>query len=590
MPENINIPDSNITTNLTFRNLILMNMQQLTNFPYIENDFDALTDYELLCLVVKYLNDVISNQNEQNTSITNIYNSFLALQNYVNNSKDEIEDAFNELNDYVANYFNNLDVQEEINNKLDGLVDDGTMQTLVNNYAQPILDSLTAYVNQTADEVNDLANNVGTIVGDLRKKYYDKYHLFQLPTTLNSWFNQVTIYESIEKENYKIKYDEESLKNTGGDSVYVDCNYTGSSTGTSEQPYKTLQDAFNLTNDGDTIILKEGIYRREKLPAANQVIKNVNLIGEGNVLLTSSSELTWTQNETYTNVYQASRSNSTAVIDVRDMSLPIGLIQTSSISECASTLGSYYTDNSVVYVNIGEEVTNDKIVVSLALGYSSLNFAPKNNKDLKIYMENITCLNGHQPIVEVSSTASYDTYFGAKNCRFLYGQANNTKDGINLLGSKSFMINCEASFNGKDGFNYHAYNGKVCYGIEIDCIATCNGLGRTDEHTYNGSTAHDGSQIMRIRGNYLKNNGSNVADVNENTISINIECNAFDSTANTDNIYDSDFCTQQSGAVMYIYNCFAKGYSYKNLFATTNSTIYVSNCNYDSSEGNIVTI
>ena len=88
MQGNVNIPDSTITTNLSFRQLVLMNMQQLTNFPYIEKDFDALTDYELLCLVVKFLNDVIANQNEQNDSITNMYNAFLALQTYVNNTKD----------------------------------------------------------------------------------------------------------------------------------------------------------------------------------------------------------------------------------------------------------------------------------------------------------------------------------------------------------------------------------------------------------------------------------------------------------------------------------------------------------------------
>ena len=134
MQENINIPDSEITTNLTFRQLVLMNMQQLTNFPYIEKDFDALTDYELLCLVVKYLNDVISNQNEQNDSITRMYNSFLALQDYVNNTKDELETAFNNLDDYVRNYFANLDVQEEINNKLDEMVEDGTLQDILVNY------------------------------------------------------------------------------------------------------------------------------------------------------------------------------------------------------------------------------------------------------------------------------------------------------------------------------------------------------------------------------------------------------------------------------------------------------------------------
>ena len=136
MQGNINIPDSTITTNLSFRQLVLMNMQQLTNFPYIEKDFDALTDYELLCLVVKFLNDVIANQNEQNDSITRMYQSFLALQDYVNNTKDELEDAFNNLDDYVRNYFDNLDVQEEINNKLDQMLEDGVLEQIIEQFLQ----------------------------------------------------------------------------------------------------------------------------------------------------------------------------------------------------------------------------------------------------------------------------------------------------------------------------------------------------------------------------------------------------------------------------------------------------------------------
>jgi hypothetical protein len=76
-------------------------MQVLTNFPYIEADFDALTNYQLLCKVVEYLNNVIANENEVTEQVTSLYNAYVSLQNYVNT------------------YFDNLDVQSAINNKLD---------------------------------------------------------------------------------------------------------------------------------------------------------------------------------------------------------------------------------------------------------------------------------------------------------------------------------------------------------------------------------------------------------------------------------------------------------------------------------------
>ena len=99
-----------------FKKICLMHLQALTNFPYIEKDFDALTDYELLCKVVDYLNQVISNNNEQNTVVENLYNAFV------------------ELKEYIDNYFDNLDVQEEINNKLDEMAEDGTLDQIIEQY------------------------------------------------------------------------------------------------------------------------------------------------------------------------------------------------------------------------------------------------------------------------------------------------------------------------------------------------------------------------------------------------------------------------------------------------------------------------
>ena len=100
----------------SFKQLVLLNMQQLTNFPYIEKDFDAVTDYQLLCKVVEYLNDVIKNQNTTNDTVVGLYNAFIALK------------------DYVDNYFKNLDVQDEINNKLDEMAESGQLTDIIAQY------------------------------------------------------------------------------------------------------------------------------------------------------------------------------------------------------------------------------------------------------------------------------------------------------------------------------------------------------------------------------------------------------------------------------------------------------------------------
>ena len=114
----------------------------LENFPFIEADFDAITNYELLCLIVKYLNEVISNQNQ------------------VQELGTELVTAYNELLEYVNNYFDNLDVQEEINNKLDLMAQDGTLTNLIKNYVDPIY---TAYTNNINSEIASMNTKIDAV-------------------------------------------------------------------------------------------------------------------------------------------------------------------------------------------------------------------------------------------------------------------------------------------------------------------------------------------------------------------------------------------------------------------------------------------
>ena len=112
-------------------------MQVLTNFPYIEADFDALTDYQLLCKVVEYLNNVIAETNEVTEQTLSLYNAFVALQNYVNN------------------YFDNLDLTEEVSNKLDEMARDGTITNLIQAYIDPIFAEYTETVNSIIASQNE---------------------------------------------------------------------------------------------------------------------------------------------------------------------------------------------------------------------------------------------------------------------------------------------------------------------------------------------------------------------------------------------------------------------------------------------------
>ena len=95
-----------------FIKLTPFKMQVLQSFPFIDEDFDAITNYELLCKVVDYLNKTVDNVNV-------------------------LESDFKILYDYVHDYFDNLDVQEEINNKLDAMAESGELAEILNEYVTP---------------------------------------------------------------------------------------------------------------------------------------------------------------------------------------------------------------------------------------------------------------------------------------------------------------------------------------------------------------------------------------------------------------------------------------------------------------------
>lgn len=88
-----------------YNNLTPFKWCVIQNFPFIEADFDAITNYQLYCKVVEYLNKTIDNTN------------ILGLK---------VEE--------FTHYFENLNVQEEINNKLDEMAESGILQEIISSY------------------------------------------------------------------------------------------------------------------------------------------------------------------------------------------------------------------------------------------------------------------------------------------------------------------------------------------------------------------------------------------------------------------------------------------------------------------------
>ena len=104
----------------------------LQNFPFIEEDFDTIKNYELMCNIVEYIK-----------------------KNIV-----PVVDEHTEQIDNLLNWFDNLDVQEEIDNKLDEMAESGELADIIAQYLQ--LAGVLAF-----DTLDDLVNAENIVSGSI---------------------------------------------------------------------------------------------------------------------------------------------------------------------------------------------------------------------------------------------------------------------------------------------------------------------------------------------------------------------------------------------------------------------------------------
>lgn len=106
---------------MIFRNWVLQ------NFPFLEDDFDALTDYELFCKMIAYVKTLVKDN-------------------------EEFKKQLQELETYIYN----LDLQDEVNKKLDEMAESGELENIISQYVE----LKTTYVYNTVAEMKASDNLV----------------------------------------------------------------------------------------------------------------------------------------------------------------------------------------------------------------------------------------------------------------------------------------------------------------------------------------------------------------------------------------------------------------------------------------------
>ena len=98
---------------------------------------DAMTYYECLAYLVKYLEETVIPAVNENAE-----------------ALEELQTLFVQLKSYVDNYFENLDVQQEINNKLDEMAENGSLTALIKAYVDPIYEAYETRIDNRVDELD----------------------------------------------------------------------------------------------------------------------------------------------------------------------------------------------------------------------------------------------------------------------------------------------------------------------------------------------------------------------------------------------------------------------------------------------------
>lgn len=270
-----------------YKNLTPFKWFVLENFPFIEADFDALTEWQLFCKLGKEINKIITSENTLGTQMEDVTNSFIELQNYVNN------------------YFNNLDVQEEINNKLNDMVEDGTLQEIITEYLQ--IKGMLVF-----NSVSDMKQATNLINGSFVKTY----GFYNINDGGGSYYKvrEITNQDNVNEMNL-IALKNQNLVAELINNQIVNVKQYGAKGDNENDDIENIQIAIS-NNNGKTIFFPKGTYLISK--PINITSAKIKLVGEGN----ESTEI----KKTTTNASNYQRSYNEENFDFNNYPSVINLI------------------------------------------------------------------------------------------------------------------------------------------------------------------------------------------------------------------------------------------------------------------------
>ena len=255
---------------------------------------ESMTYAELLMWFCNYL---------QETVIPTVNNNAEAVS--------ELQGLFIELKSYVDNYFENLDVQSEINKKLDEMATDGTLTGLLSTYLVPIINEQNRQISEINDKVeagvSGSHKGVYSTVEDLETADPDHDYIYVVTATGNWYYYDTTDTEWKSGGTYQasVSTDDVTYNRNLIESVYNILGFKGNIV---EYENKTISTSTGTISESNTRLLTKDylpdgitkIYIASGYTIVLVVFDNTDtykgIYRTGTHTIEPSSSLNWTQN------------------------------------------------------------------------------------------------------------------------------------------------------------------------------------------------------------------------------------------------------------------------------------------------------
>lgn len=148
-----------------FKDLKYFKGWTLENFPFIEDDFDAITTYQFMCKIVEYLNEVIYNEKileENNEVIKALVEELKAyVDEYLEDLtgiKEEIERIETDLTSLTSKVSENTQSIEDLDSKIDLSINN--LKIYTDNLVQDNYNILKNYIDYNDSVLDEKIDNI----------------------------------------------------------------------------------------------------------------------------------------------------------------------------------------------------------------------------------------------------------------------------------------------------------------------------------------------------------------------------------------------------------------------------------------------